>query len=150
MSIKRMFIASALLVFSTISVSYAAEKHFNCPDPSSIQVHDFTVPAIWVAPPVPHSAPGEVGAGLGGKAVKEFVGAEAATIDHRPGWVCIYKTEGSSIREYQAKILNLAKSNKFLQKYIDKVQEEFDRAEPYLAKYPSGSPLGFVGYVREK
>ncbi len=135
---------SVLMIATTV---HAAADNFNCPQPSQIQSTDFTAPSVWIAPPVAHSAPHEVGAGLGGRKVKEFIGAEAAEVNHKQGWVCVYKSEGGiSVHEYQARIRQIAESNHYLRKYLAKVNKAFNDAEPYLKKYPQDEAIGFVGY----
>ncbi len=144
-------IKSAILLIATTSVAYAAADNFNCPQPAQIQSTDFTAPSIWIAPPVAHSFPNTVGVGLGGKEVKEFIGAEAAEVNHKKGWVCVYKSQGGvSVHEYQAKIRQIASSNPYLRKYLAKVNKAFDDAEPYLKKYPQDSAIGFIGYQSQE
>lgn len=143
------FIKLSVLMVATGSTAFATTNanNFNCPQPAEIQSTNFTAPSIWVAPPVAHSVPGMVGVGLGGKTVKEFIGAEPAKVNNKQGWVCVYKSKGGlSPLEYQTKIRQLVESNPFLIKYFAKVNEAFANAEPYLNKYPQNSAIGFVGY----
>ena len=143
-------ISLSILMLTTLSTAYAVEGNFNCPQPAEIQSTDFTAPSIWTAPPVSHSASGVIGVGLGGKIVKEFIGSQAADVNNKKGWVCVYKTEGGlSVREYQSKILNIQANNRYLRKYFDKMNKEFENAEPYLKKFPQDIPLGFVGYQKK-
>lgn len=71
------------IAMTLVPAAHATNNNFNCPQPFEIQSTDFTAPSIWIAPPVAHSAKGEVGVGLGGKEVKEFLGAEAAMVNHK-------------------------------------------------------------------
>lgn len=145
------FISLLVLMLATTSSVFAGRDDFNCPQPSEIQSTDFTAPSIWIAPPVAHSLQGEVGAGLGGKEVKEFLGSEAAEVHHRKGWVCVYRSQGGvSVHEYQSKIRQIVESNPYLKKYLAKVNKAFDDAEPYLKKFPQDSAIGFVGYAAEE
>jgi hypothetical protein len=145
---KQLFSASMLAL---IAISTAYAENFTCPQPSEIQSTDFTAPSIWVAPPVTHSVPNTVGVGLGGKVVKELLGIEKAEINHKPGWVCVYRSEGGiSTFEYQFKIREIVMSNRYLKKYIKKVDKAFADAEPYLRNYPRNTPVGFVGYQKEE
>jgi len=135
------------LLFTASITAYAANNNFTCPTPAEIQSTDFTAPSIWLAPPMPHSVPGQVGVGLGGKTVKEYLGVEAATVSNKKGWVCVYKSEGGdSTRDLEAKIREIVGSNKYLSKYLEKVNKIFEDAEPYLKRYPQDEPVGFVGY----
>jgi len=144
-------ISFLVLIASMTSYSVAGRNDFSCPQPSEIQSTDFTAPSIWIAPPVAHSLQGEVGAGLGGKEVKEFLGSEEAEVHHKKGWVCVYRSEGGvSVHEYQSKIRQIVESNPYLKKYLAKVNKAFDDAEPYLKKFPQDSAIGFVGYAAEK
>ena len=148
---KKSFMVASALLLATGSTAYAANTNFNCPQPAQIQSTDFTAPSIWTAPPVAHSAPNTVGVGLGGKQVKEFLGAEAALVGHQKGWVCVYRSEGGvSTNEYQMKIRQIVESNPYLKKYLGKVNKEFENAEPYLKKYPQDTALGFIGYQKAK
>ncbi len=141
--IKHILIASLIAA----STAHAAKNNFNCPQPNEIQSTDFTAPSIWTAPGVPHAVEGSYGIGLGGKVVKEFLGAEEAQVNHRKGWVCVYKSEGGvSVNEYEAKIRQIVGSTSYLKKYLAKVNNALDNAEPYLKNYPQDMPLGFVGY----
>lgn len=145
-----LLIGISAVILATISTAYAGKNNFNCPEPSEIQSTDFTAPSIWLAPPVAHSLPGQVGAGLGGKKAKEFLGAEEAMVNHKKGWVCVYNSEGGvSVNEYQATIRRIVESNPYLKKYLGKVNKAFDDAEPYLKNYPKDSAIGFVGYQAE-
>lgn len=149
-SIFNQLLGISVLMTATFSTAYAVENNFHCPQPSEIQSTDFTAPSIWVAPPVHHSVPKQVGVGLGGKEVKEFIGAEAAEVNHKQGWVCVYRSSGGiSVHEYQAKIKQIAESNRFLKKYLKDINREFENAEPYLKKYPQDAVIGFVGYQRK-
>jgi hypothetical protein len=144
---KNKLIGLSVAVIAMATTPLALASNFACPKPAEIQSTDFTAPTIWIGPPMAHSAPNAVGVGLGGKQVKEFVGAQAAQIKHKKGWVCVYKSAGGlSVHEYQAKIRHLAESNPYLKKYLARVNEEFANAEPYLKNYPQDEPLGFVGY----
>ena len=148
-AIKKIIKLSALMV-ATVSTAYAA-NNFNCPTPAEIQSTDFTSPSIWIAPPIAHSAPAVMGVGLGGKEVKEFIGVEAAVVNHKRGWVCIYKSQGGlSVSEYQAKIRQIIESNRYLRKYLLKTNQELMNAQPYLTKYSKDSVIGFVGYQQGK
>lgn len=143
-------IGLSALMLATISTGYASKNNYTCPQPSEIQSTDFTAPSIWLAPPVAHSLPGQVGAGLGGKKVKELLGIEEAEVHHKKGWVCVYSSEGGvSVNEYQMTIKNIVDSNPYLKKYLDKVNKAFNDAEPYLKNYPKDSAIGFVGYQAE-
>jgi hypothetical protein len=141
----------SVLAIASSSTAYAAATNFNCPLPAQIQPTDFTAPTVWIAPPVPHSAKDSVGVGLGGSKVKEFIGSEAAEVNHKKGWVCVYKSaDGYSVNEYQSKIRQLAISNPYLKKYLAKVDKAYEDAEPYLKNYPKDIPLGVVGYQAEE
>jgi hypothetical protein len=143
-------IGISVLLAAMSSTAFAAATNFKCPSPAQIQSTDFTAPSIWTAPPVPHSAPDTAGVGLGGKVVKEFIGAEAAEVNHKKGWVCVYKSEGGvSVNEYESKIRQMAESNQYLKKYLAKVNKAYEDAEPYLKNYPKDQPLGFIGYQPE-
>ena len=140
----------ALVCLVTLSNIHAAAQNFTCPQPQEIQSTDFTAPSIWTAPPVAHSVDGMVGVGLGGKEVKEFLGAEAATVNHKAGWVCVYRSQGGlSVNEYESKIREIVGSNTFLKKYLAKVNKSFEDAQPYLKNYPKETPLGFIGYQKQ-
>lgn len=144
------FIYLSLLLLATISSAYAVDKNFDCPAPSDIQSTDFTSPSIWVAPAVHHAAKGTVGIGLGGKQVLQFLGAEAAEVNHQKGWICVYTSQGGvSVNDYEKKILDTVSDTPYLRKYFDRVNDELQKAEPYLKNYPKDVPLGFVGYQRE-
>ncbi len=141
-------ICLAMLVFGA-SASYA-NNNFTCPSPEEIQSTNFTVPSIWVAPPVAHSEPGQVGVGLGGTEVKKLLGVEKAKVNGKDGWVCVYKSKGgTAIADYQTKIRGIVAGNKFLIKYLEKLNKAFDDAEPYLKHYPKDEPIGFIGYELE-
>jgi len=146
MIIKKL-IRLSFLMLTTTTTAFAATTNFKCPQPVEIQSTDFTAPSIWTAPPVANSAPGVIGIGLGGKEVREFLGAESTTVNHRRGWVCIYQSQGGvSVHEYEAKIKQIVESNHYLRKHFAKVSEAFDQAEPYLNKYPMDTAVGFIGY----
>jgi hypothetical protein len=131
----------------TTSFSFAYADNYPCPAPTEIQSTDFTAPSIWIAPPIVHSKPGQVGVGLGGKKVKRLLGVENIRISGRPGWACVYKTEGGiSVFDYETRIRGIVAGNKFLLKYLEKVNKAFENAEPYLKNYPKDQPIGFVGY----
>ncbi len=90
------------------------------------------------------------GVGLGGKEVKELIGAEAAKVNNKAGWVCVYKSQGGlSVNEYEGKIREIIGTTSYLQRYVDKMNRFFDNAEPYLRKYPRNAAIGFVGYQKE-
>ena len=142
-------IACVSTLILSASASYAA-GNFNCPAPEVIQSTDFTSPSIWVAPPVAHSEPGQVGVGFGGKEVKKLLGVEKTKVNGKDGWVCIYKSKGgTTVSDYENKIRQIVKGNKFLVKYLEGVNKTFDQAEPYLVSYPKDEPIGFVGYQLE-
>lgn len=144
------FIGIFISIF-LISPAMASCKNFNCPHPSQIESTDFTVPSIWVAPPVVHSLKDAVGIGLGGKEVKEFLGAEEAIVNHKNGWVCIYKSAGGiSVQAYRAKILSMVESNRYLKKYQQKITRSFDEIESYLIQYPVNEEIGFIGYQMQQ
>lgn len=137
----------ALSVLLTASTAFAAEKNFVCPEPYEIQVTDFTKPNVWVAQPVAHSVPGQLGVGLGGGKPVSFIKAKEAEVNHKKGWVCVYKAENDSIHYYQTKMLQFAESNSILRKkYKARMLEEFRNAEPYLKDFSMEEPLGFVGF----
>lgn len=139
----------SLIMLLGISSAYAM-NNFTCPSPLEIQSTDFTAPSIWIAPPVAHSVPNKVGVGLGGKTAKKLLGVEKATINHKDGWVCVYQSEGgTAVNDYETKIRNIVSGNKFLIKYLDKINKVFENAEPYLKNYPKDEPLGFIGYQLE-
>src|SRR3990167_3480335 len=141
------FIKLSALMVATLSTAYATANNFNCPSSAEIQSTDFTAPSIWVAPPVAHSAPGVVGVGLGGKEAKELIGTEVAMVNHKPGWVCVYRSQGGlSVLEYQYKIKQVVESHPFLRKYLVKTNKIVERGEPYLKKYLQHPAIGFVGY----
>lgn len=124
-----------------------ATPSYNCPTPEEIQSTDFTSPSIWLGPPVLHSMPNQVGVGLGGKAAKQFLGAQKAQVNHKPGWVCVYRSEGgTTVSDYQITIRNIVAKNKFLYKYLAKLDKAYKEAAPYLQYYPKDEPIGFVGY----
>lgn len=130
------------------SASYAL-NNFTCPASEEINSTDFTAPSIWIAPPVAHSQPGQVGVGLGGKRVGKLLGVESARVGGHDGWVCVYKSEGgTTVRTYEKKIRKLLVENKFLIKYLETANKAFDQAEPYLKHYTQDE-LGFVGYQVE-
>lgn len=142
------FIQLSALLVTSLSTAYAA-NNFNCPAPAEITSTDFTAPSIWVAPPVAHSVPGLVGVGLGGKEVKELIGVEVAFVNHKQGWVCVYKSQGGlSPIEYQSKIKKMMESQQLLRKHLAGTLKEFQREEPYLSKYAQYSSIGFVGYQK--
>lgn len=63
----------------------------------------------------------------------------------------MYRTQGGiSVNEYQARVLSIVKTNQYLKKYLKNVNKAFEEAEPYLKKYPKESPIGFVGYIKER
>ncbi|OAI49449.1 hypothetical protein AYO45_02475 [Gammaproteobacteria bacterium SCGC AG-212-F23] len=139
-----------LVILSTVTTAFAAGDNFPCPQPSEIQSTDFTAPSIWTAPPMAHSAPGTVGLGLGGKEVKEFLGSEAATVNHQHGWVCVYRSNGGlTVGEYESKMRQVVESTGYLRKYLDRLNKAFENAEPYLKRFPRNIPLGFVGYQQQ-
>jgi hypothetical protein len=151
MTRNKLSIGLLVLMVSSVTVAHADAKNFKCPQPSEIQSTDFTSPSIWIAPPVAHSLADTVGVGLGGKQVKEFLGAEAAEVNHKKGWVCVYRSKGGqSVHEYQAKIKEIVATNKYLRKYLEKVNKAFADAEPYLSNYPQDEAIGFVGYQAAK
>ena len=138
-----------ILTIATVSTVYASATNFTCPQPSEITSTDFTAPSIWVAPPVAHSISGMVGVGLGGKEVKEFIGAQEAVVNHKQGWICIYHAKGGfSILELQAKIKQVTETNQFLKKYSARVNQLSDKAQPFLKNYPQDTVIGFVGYQK--
>lgn len=143
-------LVTLLFLAASISTAQAAvvTGNFICPEPYEVQSTDFTTPSIWVAPPVAHSAHGQVGVGLGGGKALKLIGAQEAEVKHKKGWVCVYDAETDSINFYETKIKQLADSNKYLRKYLKKVKEEFKNAEPFLKDYPQDRPLGFIGYQK--
>lgn len=133
-------------LLSATTLSYGM-NNFTCPSPEEIQSTDFTAPSIWVAPPVAHSVPNQVGVGLGGNVAKKLLGTEKAMVNHKEGWVCVYLSEGGvTVNDYKAKIRSIVSENKFLTKYLNKVNKAFEEAEPYLKNYPKDKPIGFIGY----
>ncbi|GEM_PF-5772554 len=143
-------ISLSLLALATFSSAYAADKNFDCPQPSEIQSTDFTAPSIWTAPAVKHAAKGTVGVGLGGSKAVEFLGAEEAEVNHQKGWVCVYLSDGDkSINYFEKNIISTVSNTPYLVRYSDHVKEELQKAEPYLKNYPHDKPLGFIGYQRE-
>ena len=67
------FIPVALLALGISSACFANAGSFTCPEPSEIQSTDFSVPSIWIAPPMPHSVKDVVGVGMGGKIAIETI-----------------------------------------------------------------------------
>jgi len=133
-----------------VSTSSYAANTFTCPSPQEIQSTDFTAPSIWIAPPVVHSVPNQAGIGLGGKVAKKLLGVEKARINGREGWICVYQSEGgTAANDYQAKVREVVSGNKFLAKYLDKVNEAIEKTQPYLENYPKDQPLGVIGYQLE-
>lgn len=129
------------------STTFAANPNYVCPDPSKIRSTDFTAPSIWVADVMPRAKEGTIGVGLGGKRAVALLGVEEATVSHKKGWVCVYRSEGgTSVNEYARVIRHEVKNVPYLTKYADKVEEAFEKAQPYLEGYPKDEPLGFVGY----
>ena len=123
---------------------------FNCPAPKEIQSTDFTAPSIWIAPPVAGSVPEQVGVGLGGHHAVKLLGVEKAQINHHEGWICVYTSKGgTAANDYQNKIKHIVAGNKYLSKYLSKVDKAFEDAEPYLKNYPKDEPLGVIGYQTE-
>lgn len=146
MSKKLLGLSLLMLASST----FAANDNFKCPHPNEINSTDFTAPSIWTAPAVAGAAPDTVGLGLGGKRVKLFLGATAARLGDKDGWVCVYSTEGGlSVNEYEARINQEVHSMKFdyLKKYSKRINEQFKKLYPFLEDYDDGkTPLGFIGY----
>ena len=146
---KNILQLAGLIALSASATAYSATTNFTCPQPSEIQSTDFTAPSIWVAPPMPHAAKGVVGVGLGGKEAKELLGIESANVNHKKGWVCVYKSRGGlAPHEYESKIRQVLESNHYLKKYLADVNKSFDNAEPFLNNYPHDVSLGFVGYQK--
>lgn len=148
---KKMILMVATILAFNYGTAMAAKTNLVCPEPSQIKSTDFTSPSIWVAPPVSHAVEGSSGVGLGGKQVKEFLGAEAAQVNHHPGWVCVYRSEGGlSVTEYRNKIREIIQSTDYFKKWSDKVNKKIDKvfeeSEPYISKYPQNTALGFIGY----
>jgi hypothetical protein len=132
--------------FAAASASYA-KTNLTCPDPVEIQSTDFTSPSIWIAPPVKYAVPDQNGMGLGGTTPKELVGTERIKIKGKDGWACVYRSEGGiAPHDYENKIRNIVVNNKFLLKYLNKVNKAFDKSERFLKHYPQDMSLGFVGY----
>lgn len=149
----------ALGLLMLASTAFAAKNDFPCPLPSEIQSTQFTMPSVWVAPAMPHAAKDSVGVGLGGKRAIALLGSEKARIGGENGWVCVYTTEGifyNSVDSYQKLILQKASSIPYTRKYLGKINEAFEKAEPYLKDYrhkdKDGNeiPLGVIGYKLEE
>jgi len=141
MLVNKFAIISGLAI-SVVSVS-SAFAAYNCPAPEEIQATDFTVPSIWIAPPVAQSLIGRVGVGFGGKKATKLLGVEPI----QDGWVCVYKSkDGSAISELQTKIRGLIAGNKFLIRYLNDVNDAFEKAQPFLKPYMQHGSVGFVGY----
>lgn len=130
--------------------SAAFADNFVCPQPNEIQSTNFTQPSIWVAPAVAHAALGTVGVGLGGDQATALIGVEPARVSNKNGWICVYTSQGGvSVNEYESKIRNIIGTTPYLKRYVDKMNEFFNNAEPYLKKYPKNDPIGFIGYQSE-
>ena len=144
------FIPLLLLSLGVSSACLADASNFACPAPGEIQSTDFSVPSIWIAPPMPHSVKDVVGVGLGGKNAKQLLGVEAYKVNHKPGWVCVYESEGgTSFDEYRSKLINVANSNHYLKRYVADITAAFEHAEPFLEKYSKDKRLGFIAYQKK-
>lgn len=155
-------IGLSMLIAATSTYAVGTTNNFNCPDVKAIQAIDFSVPSnptptwlsVWIAPPVAHSLKGQVGAGFGGSKAVQWVGAEAAQVGHKDGWICVYISEsGIAPREIEKKIRDTALGNHYLKKYVEKIDKAYADADPYLSKYEKLYPnkqFGFVGYQGKK
>lgn len=89
---KTFKILAALSVTSCLFLNISAANAFECPNPNQIDSKTpFAPPSyIWFAPRMPSST--NVGFGVGKYIVGSFIKSQPATVDNKPGWVCLYKT----------------------------------------------------------
>lgn len=148
MKLKSLLLLTALTVCTT--TSFAENEDFTCPQPNEIQSTNFSTPSIWVGPPMPHALPEKVGVGLGGERPTKLLGVkEYDNVGGSPGWICMYSSEGGvAYNAYRSKLIDVAKSNRYLEKYVEKITKEFENGAPYLEGYPQDQDLGFVGYQK--
>jgi len=98
-------IVTLVLALSLVSAAHAAPTAFVCPASSNITAVQFSPEPIdmslWFAPQVAGAT--AMGFGLGGSKVGAFVGASSATVNDKPGWMCLYASPHASATEFQKK-----------------------------------------------
>ncbi len=160
---KAIMFITCSAVLSVATTAYAeAPETLKCPNATDIQAVNLGEPTVWVAPPVENSRK-EVGVGLGGKVVGDFIAAEPykdSESDYygapSAGWYCIYETSNNySLHTYENEIRKSAQSalngypESIQKSALKKLDNEFNKLEdsrqPFLKKYATRS-VGFVRY----